>query len=311
MVVIIIFSLYKTYINPQAGEHKGDFRRWIQLMWNNKNGDENKYEGFSQDRPFVLKQDNDIYDDFYIEIYNDLTNIVQRSQDDVAKIVETTGLNVAKSNILDVGCGTGLVVKEFAEKGAIVKGVDKSPAMIKHATNTHLLQCFTNGEAEDPTLYERGAFTHILCLYMTIYEMQNKTTFFRNAFYGLQPGGYLVVHLCNNVKEGEYRGFIHLGKPKALDEKTIADAGIKSHEVDFGGFTYKRDWSDSYMLKETFTDRDTHTIRQNELHWHYEPISVIVEQCKSCGFRVYTHIPASPSIGGWLYFFMKPGGTRK
>jgi SAM-dependent methyltransferase len=230
--------------------------------------------------------------------------------------VETTHLDVETANILDVGCGTGHVVNMFAQKGAIVKGVDKSPAMIQHQP---LLQCFTNGEAEDPTLYERGAFTHILCLYMTIYEMKNKTTFFRNAFYGLQPNGYLVVHLHNNDNNDNndnnagngYNGFIHLGKPKALDEKTITDSGIKRQEVDFGGFTYKRDWSDSYMLKETFTDRDTHSIRQNELHWYYEPISTIVEQCKSCGFRVYSHIPASPSVGGWLYFFVRPGGMRK
>ena len=198
--------------------------------------------------------------------------------------------------------------------------------MINYATNIHTpllqnkksvyYQCL---EGEDPTIYQMSSFSHILCLYMTIYEMKDKLKFFRNAFYGLQQNGYLVVHLIKG--ENDYNGFIDLGKPKAIDEKTIMESGIKKLETDFGGFLYKRDWSNIYNFKESFTDHKTHNVRQNELSWFYEPVDVIIEQTKRCGFNIYKIVPEYKNIGGGggggggvggdLYFFRKPGINKK
>ena len=272
------------------------------------------YEGFSQDKPFVLKQDNDIYDDFYTEIYDALTNAGKRTTYDADKIIEITNANNDTAYILDVGCGTGCLVAEFKKKGISIKGVDKSQSMINYATNQYPLlqngtlvtyQCI---EAEDATVYERATFSHVLCLYMTIYELKDKARFFRNAFYGLQPGGYLVLHL---VKGGDYTGFIDLGKPKALDDTAIIKSGIKRMQTDFGGFVYKRDWTSDTMLRELFTDHESHAVRENELTWYYEPLKVVVEQVKRAGFVVYDNVPAYSDIGGELYFFKKPGAIGK
>ena len=309
-----------------AVRYFGDKNNWLQKRYG-------IYEGFSQDKPFVLKQDNDIYDDFYIEIYDALTNAGKRTSYDVDNIIKITNVNNDTAYILDVGCGTGCIVDEFTKKGITIKGIDKSQSMINYANNKHpLLQNGTSStpsstpssviyqcmEAEDATVYERATFSHILSLYMTIYELKDKAQFFRNAFYGLQPGGYLVVHVVkmgdgggDGGDGGTYHGFINLGKPKALDESAIVKSGIKQMQTDFGGFVYKRDWSSDTMLRERFIDHDSQSIRENELTLYYEPLKVVVEQVIRAGFVVYDNVPAYSDVGGELYFFKKPGAIRK
>lgn len=272
-----------------------------------------KYEGFSQTRPFLLKEDNEIYDDFYIEIYDELHNTIKRTKYDINKIIEITNLNKETANILDIGCGTGCLVNEFTKKGILIKGIDKSKNMINYSNNKYKTikdpspPQFEYMDAENPIIFERVTFTHVLCLYMTIYEIKDKTIFFNNAFYGLQPGGYLILHLIDNDNDNskKYNGFIDLGKPKAIDENTIINSGITKLETNFGGFVFKKDWTDIYNIKETFVDNKTNNIRQNEMNLYYEPINVIIEKCKRCGFVIYDKILEDNF--GILYFFTKLG----
>jgi SAM-dependent methyltransferase len=293
----------------------------IVRLWKNMSHDIAKStEGFTQDIPFVLKENGDIYDEFYVEIYDKLTDSKKRAQYDITVIRDTTKMDLEKANILDIGCGDGELVRQFSRIGAsFVKGVDKSPAMVMRSqTSPPLLRnakivCADVTE-DGTTLFERGSLTHVLCLYMTIYEFSDKMRLFRNIFYGLEPGGYFVIHLVKGCGGGggggeTFNGLINLGKPKALQESDIIASGIHKLITDFGGgFLYERDWSDPYLLKEKFTDHQTHSVRQNELNWFYEPIDAIVEKCKKCGFRMVSSIvPEDLTVGGFLYFFQKPG----
>jgi SAM-dependent methyltransferase len=291
---------------------------WIGGVWNKPTG---IYEGFTQDTAFILKQNGDIYDDFYVEIYDELTGAEKRANYDVEKIMEITKMNTETADILEIGCGTGVLLSKFKEKGCgCAMGIDKSPSMIAHKSpllrnGDDMVAIMVADAMDDHTIFERAKFTHIVCLYMTIYEIADKMRFFRNAAYGLQPDGFLILHLVkgdSSVNPSDnFNGLINLGKPKALDETDIVNSGINKLETNFGGFLYKRDWSDIYSLKETFTDVQTQNVRQNEMEWFFEPVDVIVEQCKRCGFRLYDVVPEDISVGGFLYFFQKYGALRK
>ena len=49
-----------------------------------------KLEGFSQSDRYILKEDNDIYDNFYTQIYDNLMLSENRSEYEVSKIIEMT-----------------------------------------------------------------------------------------------------------------------------------------------------------------------------------------------------------------------------
>ena len=46
---------------------------------------------------------------------------------------KTNHPNVKNKKVLDLGCGSGLYVKKLVKKGAKVKGIDLSPALINFA----------------------------------------------------------------------------------------------------------------------------------------------------------------------------------
>ena len=65
--------------------------------------------------------------------YNELYGEEQLNKWKVAKKI----INLSKKdNILDIGCGTGLITQEIAKKVSFVIGLDNSEEMINHAKNT-------------------------------------------------------------------------------------------------------------------------------------------------------------------------------
>ena len=67
-------------------------------------------EGFIQQKEFLLKEGPEIYDDFYSEIYDDLIYDNVKNEYEVGEIINTTR-PTKNSRILDIGSGTGRIVK--------------------------------------------------------------------------------------------------------------------------------------------------------------------------------------------------------
>ena len=68
-----------------------------------------------------LKIDNKIYDDFYVEIYDQLQKTEERTSWEVQQLVNSIDFN-KNSVILDIGCGTGhLVNKLDAQRPKAIK----------------------------------------------------------------------------------------------------------------------------------------------------------------------------------------------
>lgn len=95
-----------------------------------------KTEGFSQKESFILKTNNEIYDDFYSEIYDTIHKTYDRVPYEINKIIETTQAD-DNSIFLDIGSGTGYVVNELNELGYDAYGVDKSIDMIQYSENKY------------------------------------------------------------------------------------------------------------------------------------------------------------------------------
>jgi len=270
-----------------------------------------KLEGFQQREPFLLKTNQDVYDDFYAELYDGINDTDIRGDKELSQIIKTTEPSTKNSVFLDVGSGTGYAVNQLREAGYSVYGIDKSKAMVDYAETLYPKSEYQCGDATDSMTFEKGTFTHILCTNFTIYEIADKRTFFSNCYFWSVPNSYLIVHLADRNKfnitkpNGTY-------KPKFLQNTPTNGREIKT-TVEFIDYTYsasyeipKTETDPKITFIETFTDKQTNHIRQNEKNMHMESIDDIVGMATSAGYIVHAKMNMAQCNGDenqYLYVF--------
>lgn len=257
-----------------------------------------KYEGFQQEQPFVLKQNADIYDVFYAEAYDDILKPENLSDFAVEKAVELVDPNKNNSRFLCVGSGTGSLLNDLSSRGYLANGIDKSEAMVNVCQKKYPEINVKLGDVLDPMQYSRALFTHILCVDKTIYEIEDKLQFFKNCYFWMVANGYLILHV---VDPDKFDPLLPGGKPMGIDNpQKYGNRRITDVIMDFTDFTYKSayDFSDKSKVirKETFKDKVTNNVRENELILNMEPANDILLMAIKAGFVVKGKISLEASV---------------
>ena len=259
---------------------------------------------------FVFKQGNAVYDDFYANIYDYLVFNRIKNDYEVGTIINSTIPN-EKSVIADIGCGTGHQAAELNSKNLEVMGIDISPSMIKKAKETFpdIQDKFKVGDGLDGTLFRNDSLTHILCLYFTIYYMNDKMKFFYNCMDWLMPGGYLIVHLVDKYK---FDPILPPGNPLYIvSPQKYAKERITSTKITFNDFIYnsnfKLDDNDNATFNEKFKFNDN-TIRKQEQKLYMEDLPTIVNMAQDAGFILHAKVDMVKCAYEYqyLYIFTKP-----
>lgn len=233
-------------------------------------------EGFTQDIPFVLKRNERKYDDFYIQVYNDILNPVEQVIYTVDSVINSTQPNPQTAVMLDIGSNTGSVVYELIERGFHTFGVDNIPEMINYSINnapSNARGAFKQCNVTDSMLFDHGVFTHILCLQYGIYKFYDKTLFFDNAHSWLRNNGYLFVHIVHRV------GFLQ----KERETQELQGCNYSTW-IEMSPSTHTFKDSGPVLWKENFCDNTTHRVRQNEEVLFMENENEIIDTAKHCGF---------------------------
>jgi len=268
----------------------------------------NKKEGFEQREKFILKKENDLYDDFYADVYDELVYNKLKDEYEVGEIINKTDVT-SQSIILDIGSGTGHHVAKLNEKGYNAIGVDKSESMVNQAQQNYPNYQFSQGDILDSSLFGANIFTHILSLYFTIYYMKDKNLFFQNCMKWLKPGGYLVVHL---VDRDNFDPILPPGNPFLLvSPQKYAKERITNTKLIFNNMEYVSNFSlnnDLATFEEKFKDKNTGKIRKNEHSLYMNPINDILTMAQNTGFIVHGKIDlmAIAYEYQYLYILVKP-----
>ena len=273
-------------------------------------GFDKKREGFEQRDAFLIKSGSDIYDDFYSDIYDYLVFNNLKDDYEVGYIMNSLSPS-SKSKILDIGCGTGHHVSSLGSKGLDVLGIDISPSMIDKAKTNFPDYKFNVGDALNNHLFESNSFTHILCMYFTIYYFQDKAQFFNNCFKWLMPGGYLIVHL---VERDRFDPILPPGNPLLyISPQRYAKERITSTKVKFTDFSYSAnfqfdDANDKALFVEKFKNDSDGKVRKNEHTLYMPDVQQIVDEAQSCGFILESKadLLQCQYEYQYLYVFVKP-----
>lgn len=281
------------------------FVNWVR---NNKS----TREGFDGNQPpqkdFIVKKENDIYDDFYVSVYDDLVHNYGKNHFEVGEITKIDP-PTDMSSLLDVGSGTGHHVDAFTKKGIKAIGIDISKAMVDKAKENYPTSEFKQGDVMDTMIFTSGSFSHITCLYFTIYYMKDKMRFFSNCMQWLIPGGFLILHLVDRDK---FDPILPAGSPTSIiSPQNYTDKRITNTIVKFDKYDYKCNFSlngDVATLHESFKDNTNESVRQNEHKLYMEPQKKILTMAKEVGFILHSKVDMVKCQydSQYLYILQKP-----
>ncbi len=168
-------------------------------------------------------------------------------------------------NVLDIGCGTGLLIEDAAKAGAEVKGIDISEGMLKVAQKRiekselqNKISIYNAGVVEIDSLFAENSFDLIVStlVFSELYSEERAMALFQIKRL-LKPDGKLVI--AGEVQPDNFfkrmaHFFVRL--PLAILTYTIAQTGTKpltniSEEVTKSGFSIvkeERSFLDGFIL---------------------------------------------------------------
>lgn len=266
-------------------------------------------EGFQSQGKFLFKSGDEVYDDFYANIYDYLVFNNIKNAYEIGEIINKTGADET-SVILDVGCGTGHHVDLLSQQNLKVVGIDISPSMIQKAKENFPDKDFSVANALDGTQFNYNVFTHILCLYFTIYYFPDKRQFFDNCMDWLMPGGYLIVHLVDREK---FDPILPPGNPLYIvSPQKYAKERITTTKVTFNDFVYNSDFKfDKSTNIATFDEKfkfNNGNVRKQEQKLYMEDTQDILTISQQSGFILQGKIDLVTCAydSQYLYILVKP-----
>ena len=111
---------------------------------------------------------------------------------------------LAGKNVIDVGCGGGILAESMAKKGAIVTGIDLSEKALKvadlHGLESGISVRYKNIPAEEMAEAEAGQFDVVTCMEM-LEHVPDPSSIIRACTKLLKPGGHVFFSTLNrNLK---------------------------------------------------------------------------------------------------------------
>lgn len=242
-------------------------------------------EGFSHQQNIVFKRNEEIYDDFYVDMYDDLYYNKIKNDYEIGIIVNQPG-PTEQSVILDIGSGTGHHANSLANNNFKVVGIDKSKDMVSKAKENYPTLEFHKEDVMNRSAFPASTFTHISCMNFTVYLFDDKKRFLDNCYYWLKPGGCLVINL---VDKNKFDPVMPSGNPYTFfGDKHVEKYG-KETRIKFVGYDYKSNFEvypndDTAVLHERFRDVKTGKQRKQELLLYMPTQKRILNIAKNIGF---------------------------
>jgi SAM-dependent methyltransferase len=278
----------------------------ISFFYNTKT---NSQEGFTQEANFILKQNDEVFEDpFYVGIYDDLFYKKIYNTYEVGVIVNEIH-PTSKDVIIEIGSKTGNYVGAMKSNGYNIVGLDKSKAMVEYASKKYPDCKFIHGDPLEFMNFSSEYASAILLLDFSIYYISDRRTLFYNCYHWLKPGGYLVLHLVNRHM---FDPVAPAAKPFTLvSPQSVAPERITTSDVVFNNFNYKSkfeiegggDTNDTAKIIETMKDKRG-KVRKNIRSMKMTGQKIIIGEAKDAGFMMLSQYDLLKNQREYQYIYI-------
>jgi ubiquinone/menaquinone biosynthesis C-methylase UbiE len=134
------------------------------------------------------------YDDYAVSYDKTLDFLDSFERDVLQKMLR----DVRSGKVLDVGCGTGRVIRKLLDRGAEIVGLDVSPEMLKIARKKFKKTTFIEGNIEN-MLFPDEDFDMVIASFVIVH-LKNLQKAFDEVYRILKPGGVFIVTNINQRK---------------------------------------------------------------------------------------------------------------
>lgn len=266
-------------------------------------------EGFAQQNQIVYKNNDKVFDDFYVTVYDDLFYNKIKNDYEIGLVVNTQGPS-EQSIVLDVGSGTGNHVSLMETNGMSAIGIDNSQAMVKKAKDTYPHLNFQKETVLNKQAFRENSFTHITCFNFTVYYFDDKKLFLENCYHWLMPGGCLFLNL---VDKHNFDPIMQNGEPyEVLGKKHMEKYG-NENRIQFVGYDYKSNFEiypndDTAVFNERFKDNTSGRQRKQRQYLYMPTQKRILNTAKNVGFiLIGKHDLSNINIDSqYIYILQKP-----
>lgn len=263
------------------------------------------FDDLTQAKQIVVNKGTKVFDNYYSNVYDKLFYNKRKNDFEVDYIVTKTKPN-KHSNILDIGSGTGHHVAEFTENGINALGIDLSPSMVSVAKKTHPHSRYRVGDVMDGLMFTEGYFTHITCLFFTIYYIQDKRRFFENCYKWLKPGGFIIIHLVDrdNYNYAQSEG----GLSQLFNKERVTSKVAKINGNSYRANVDYNPTDNEATISEQFKESNTGVIRKNEHQLFMPTQERILSFAKDVGFILHsqTNMKKYRYDHQYIYILQKP-----
>ena len=263
----------------------------------------------------------DIYDDFYVHIYDELLGQTKRTMAKVDLCINIWNSQdpISTWSVLDAGSGTGVAACYFAKKGAgNVIAIDHSTSMMTYAQNetTKKLELSDKEKGNrrwrqesliNPSACSAGEATHLIMFYFTFYYMNNQEECLRHLNFWSKPGAKLALEVVNKYK---FDPILEAASPfLGFSIQKYSEERVRKSRVTFDKFEYDAEFmltGDKGDFYETFRFKNNHVRRQKHI-FHMPEIKKIVKIAETAGWNYKGYQDLNP-LGfeyGYLLFFEK------
>jgi len=262
-------------------------------------------------------ENDELYDEFYASVYDNLTQLAGRYPQEVSLIMHQWKKSAQPDtmDILDCGSGSGIASVYFAKQGVnSVIGLDKSESMLRRARNVTLVAglpqnerdtvTFLQGDMQQQATFKPGQFSHAALLFFTIYYSNDMVGLFNNLYHWIRPGGQLAIEVVNKYK---FDPLLEAATPfVGLSLQRYSKKRNTTSKVEFDEFSYEAEFDlqdPQAEFRETFRFKDK-SVRRQRHTMNMRDIKDIVHLAQTAGWKYTGNIDLMTAGFEYAYVLM-------